>query len=96
MGVATFVAVTSDLLPPVKQYQLRGMATLEKVRGQGAGKALIKKALHLLKEKEVFLLWCNARVIAADFYKKLGFKIVGDAFEVPQIGTHYKMFLDFK
>lgn len=91
VGIATLVRATFDVCTAEKQYQLRGMATLEKVRGQGAGKALLIEAVRQLKEKQIEVLWCNARVIAIDFYKKIGFKTVGEAFDVPQIGWHYKM-----
>ncbi len=75
-----------------KQFQLRGMATKENYQGKGFGKMLITKAEELLKEKEVIIIWCNARIVALDFYKKQGFKIIGKEFDIPQIGGHFVMY----
>ena len=74
------------------QYRLRGMATLDEHQGKGLGKGLIIKAVEVLKEKEVDVLWCNARVGALEFYKKLGFKTKGSIFDIPPIGDHYEMY----
>jgi ribosomal protein S18 acetylase RimI-like enzyme len=68
------------------------MATLPIVRGKGYGKAILHKAFEELKRKKIPILWCNARVVALDFYQKLGFEIIGEPFDLPQIGTHYKMY----
>ena len=37
------------------------------------------------------MVWCNARINAVAFYKKEGFKIIGDEFEIPDIGPHFLM-----
>ncbi len=68
------------------------MATKQDFQGKGFGKKLIEKSIELLKSKNADLIWCDVRVKAVDFYKKLGFKIIGLQFEIPQIGTHYVMF----
>lgn len=74
------------------QYQLRGMATSEKEQGRGFGKLLMKDAELILEKEGVEVVWCNARTHATGFYKKLGYKIVGEVFEVPQVGPHFVMF----
>ena len=56
--------------------------------------ALVGAIVKFAKEKQARLLWCNARVTAADFYRKLGFEIVSDEFDIPNIGPHYLMKLD--
>ncbi len=75
-----------------QQYQLRGMATDVANQGKGFGKILVQKSLDDLRKKNVDIIWCKARVVAIEFYKKQGFKIIGDAFDIPQIGTHFVMF----
>jgi len=75
-----------------EQYQLRGMATKEKFQGRGFGKILIKKSEELLINKNIKIVWCNARVIALNFYKKIGFKVIGEPFDITQIGEHFVMF----
>jgi len=74
------------------QYQLRGMATLKGYRGFGAGKLMLQEAFSMLKDYRIDYLWCNARIVAVDFYKKQGFQLYGDEFEVPIVGKHYVMF----
>lgn len=75
-----------------RQYQLRGMATIDSAQGKGYGKLLLQEAETILRSKDIDLIWCNARAVAIDFYKKMGYQLMGDVFEVPQIGPHYIMF----
>ncbi len=75
-----------------EQYQLRGMATLETYQKKGYGKKLVIRAEKLLKKKNAAIIWCNARVIALDFYHKQGYKIIGEEFDIPQIGGHFVMY----
>jgi predicted GNAT family N-acyltransferase len=74
------------------QYQLRGMATLTEYQGFGAGKLMLQKAIQILKEKNSNLLWCNARIVAVEFYKKQGFQTFGEKFDISYVGNHYVMF----
>lgn len=74
-----------------EQYQLRGMATLKECQGMGAGKLMMQKAYEILIENKIDCIWCNARVIAVDFYKKQGLDTVGEVFEIPKVGPHYVM-----
>ena len=91
VSVATFMQNDSQYFNGL-QYRLRGMATLESFQGKGFGKKLIFKALEVLKERKATILWCNARVVALNFYKKLGFKTIGTEFDIPFIGPHYVMY----
>jgi predicted GNAT family N-acyltransferase len=90
-GISSFMKTTNVLFNST-QYQLRGMATLPCARGKGYGKLMLQYAINHLKEKRVNTLWCNAREEALDFYKKIGFVKKGDAFEIQQIGVHYKLY----
>jgi len=38
------------------------------------------------------MVWCNARLVAVEFYKSIGFKIIGDLFDIQGIGPHYYMY----
>ncbi|MEN8124543.1 MAG: GNAT family N-acetyltransferase [Bacteroidota bacterium] len=75
-----------------EQFQLRGMATLEAYQKNGYGKKLVAKAEQILKNKSVEIIWCNARVVALDFYLKQGYKKIGSEFDIPQIGGHFVMY----
>lgn len=72
-------------------YQLRGMAVLESMQGKGVGKKLLKKAEQLLKEKNIKVIWFNARIAAVPFYEKMGYEMVSDVFIIPNVGDHLKM-----
>ena len=71
--------------------QLRGMATHPDVQGLGYGKELILATLKHYRDRGVKLIWCNAREVAVDFYRKLGFQVVSGAFDIEGVGTHYRM-----
>ncbi|WP_139958776.1 GNAT family N-acetyltransferase [Flavicella sediminum] len=91
------VAVSSYMKSSFKnfegtQYQLRGMATQESFQGKGLGKEMLQKAEIILKEKNIEILWCNAREVALEFYKKQGFRLVGDLFDIPYAGLHSVMY----
>jgi len=76
------------------QYRLRAMATSEKVKEEGIGKQIIEFAIEKLKQMKVELLWCDARLEATGFYNKMGFKTLGDVYDVPNIGPHKLMYIE--
>lgn len=90
VGIATFtphISTNDELI----NYQLRGMAVEKNQQGNGIGKEIILQAITVLREQKVKLLWCNAREDAKIFYQKMGFKVIGDSYEIPSVGIHYKM-----
>jgi GNAT superfamily N-acetyltransferase len=72
-------------------WRLRGMATAPESRGQGHGSALLRAGFAELEQRGGRLLWCNARLSAADFYLGLGLARAGEDFEIPGIGGHVVM-----
>lgn len=92
VAVGTFLKQKNDNFPQENQYRLRAMASSVDVRGKGFGKLVINFAKDKLKEMNIDLLWCDARLIAVDFYKKQGFNIKGEQYEIPIIGPHYLMY----
>ena len=77
--------------PETPALQLRGMATAPEARGCGLGTAIVNACIEHAREKSARLLWCNARTSAAEFYRKLGFQIVGSEFDIPTVGPHFRM-----
>jgi ribosomal protein S18 acetylase RimI-like enzyme len=75
-----------------KQFQLRGMAVLPQYQKQGLGEKLVESAEKLIVEKEGNLIWFNARENAVGFYKKLGYEVKGDVFDIAGVGPHYIMY----
>ena len=92
VSVGTFLVQRNEKFEEKYQYRLRAMATSPKVRGENFGKQVIDFALVELKNREVELLWCDAREVAIGFYEKMGFKTLGDFYEVPIIGKHKLMY----
>jgi GNAT superfamily N-acetyltransferase len=73
-------------------WQLRGMAVAESHRKTGVGRELLRFIeSELVAEGRVRLMWCNARVPAAQFYQTLGWRMVSEPFEIPTAGPHVKM-----
>lgn len=92
VAIGTFLVQKNENFKEEKQYRLRAMATSPEVRGQNYGKAIINFAIEKLKNKGVELLWCDARKIALGFYEKMGFNVIGDFYEVRNIGPHKLMY----
>lgn len=91
ISIGTFYAENDSILKSKNGYRLRGMATHPKFRRNSAASKLMKEAFIILKNKNCDILWCNARLIALDFYKSLGFNIDGKEFNIKEIGPHFKM-----
>lgn len=96
VSIGTFLVQKNEQFNDGVQYRLRAMATSEKVRGQGFGQRLIQFAKEELNNKQVDLLWCDARKVALKFYDKIGFTTIGDFYDVPQIGPHKLMYCRIK
>ena len=79
-------------LEPGLGWHLRGMATLDEVRGTGAGSALLRTALANAVLAGAGAVWCKAGTSAAGFYCKHGFQTLGDEFEIPGLGPHLFMY----
>ena len=88
---ATFYPENLESENTKKGYRLRGMATDEGFRRRGAGKHLMIKAYEELKKLDCDIIWCNARIVALEFYKSLGFETKGEIFDIKGIGPHYVM-----
>ena len=81
---------TARYRPTQFGMKLERFAVLKEYRGLGVGKSLVSFLVKTLKsEKNLYL---NSQKEVAGFYKKLGFKIIGDVFYEAKI-PHYKMVL---
>ncbi len=78
---------TASFLP----QQLRGMATLPEVRGSGCGRALLESCEEAAKRAGSNLLWCNARRTAVEFYRRHGWEVCSEEFDIPTVGPHFRM-----
>lgn len=73
------------------QMQIRGMAILEDYQGLNLGAKLITECENKLQSGNNTLIWFNAREKAVGFYKKLGYKTIGNGFDIQDIGLHFIM-----
>lgn len=92
VGVATIFPERPPWELRVDAWRLRGMAVLAPARGMGIGTKLVQYCLEHIQAQGGSLVWCNARVSALPFYQGLGFQTIGEVFQSPESGPHFKMF----
>ena len=89
IGCATLVRSEYDDAPA---WQLRGMATVPELQHRGIGRMLLKYAEdEIIRTSAIPLAWCNARVQAVPFYRKMGWNAVSDSYVIEGVGPHRKM-----
>ena len=89
---ATFYPEKSIKIKSDNAYRLRGMATDSNFQRKGYASDLMEESFKELKNRDCDMVWCNARLVAVDFYKSVGFKITGELFDIEGIGPHYYMY----
>ena len=92
VGVVSYMNVSNTQFTQYNQYQLRGMAISTPFQGKQLGNVLLKEGERKLKHKNIELVWCNAREVAVNFYKRFDFSTIGESFDIPTIGKHFVMF----
>ncbi len=89
--ISTF-EVKNKLFTDENQYQIRGMAVLEEFQKRGFGEQLLQYCENEIQIKKGELIWFNARETAVGFYIKSGYEVVGERFEIPDVGPHFILF----
>jgi GNAT superfamily N-acetyltransferase len=74
-------------------FQIRAMATCETVRGQGLGLNLLKAAQEKAFDSGANYIWANARASAIGFYRRAGYTIGDNEFQIEGVGPHFLIFL---
>lgn len=92
IGVISVFKNNNDAFTETNQYQIRGMAILPGHQKKGLGIKLVEEAEKYVANQNGKLLWMNAREVATGFYKKTGYQIFGNPFNIVGIGTHYIMY----
>lgn len=92
VSVLSLFEMFSPKLDFKKQYRLRVMGTDPEYGGKGAGKLIVELAKEIISQKGYDIIWCDAREVALGFYDRLGFEIIGDWYDVPDIGPHKTMY----
>lgn len=91
-GIISLFLKTNPIFAENLQAQIRGMAILEAHQKKGFGEALVKHCEDYCASNQFDLIWFNARATAVGFYKKMGYEINGNPFDIPEIGEHYLMY----
>lgn len=93
LAVVSFYEQAMEGRAQESALQLRGMAVRPDFQGTGLGARLLDAALPrlALRHPGMGIVWCNARESAVGFYKRQGFVVEGEPFELPEIGPHYRM-----
>jgi GNAT superfamily N-acetyltransferase len=61
-------------------WRIRGMATSERMRGQGLGRKVLDSLVDYSAEHGGTMIWCHARAGALEFYRRAGFSPIGAEF----------------
>lgn len=91
VGVISIFKNKNNTFSAQNQFQIRGMAVLKECQGKSFGKQLLHQAEKHVRIQKGGLIWFNARENAVPFYQNSGYEIIGNAFEIKDIGTHYIM-----
>lgn len=91
-GIISLFSQTNTIFADENQAQIRGMAVLDTHQKKGFGEALVQHCENYCKAQNVDLIWFNARTAAVGFYKKMNYQIIGEAFDIKDVGEHYLMF----
>jgi ribosomal protein S18 acetylase RimI-like enzyme len=92
IGIISLFTKINSIFAEKNQAQIRGMAVLESHQKRGFGEALVKHCENFCIEKDIKLIWFNARTAAVGFYKKLNYQTVGKPFDIKDVGEHYLMY----
>lgn len=92
IGIISLFLKTNTIFAENLQAQIRGMAILESHQKKGFGEILVKHCEKYCISNQFDLIWFNARTAAVGFYKKMGYEIKGNPFEIPEVGEHYLMY----
>jgi len=91
VGIISIYDVHAKNKPMDKKrgFQIRGMATLDAVRGEGLGALLLERAEQFAMDNGADYIWANARTGALGFYEKASYKLHSEEFMVEGVGLHY-------
>jgi L-Ala-D/L-Glu epimerase len=70
-------------------WRLRGMATDDRLRGQGCGGEVLQACVAHARKNGAKIIWAHARTPALKFYQRHGFETLGDEYDLPGVGPHY-------
>jgi len=90
-GVISVFKANHNFFTEESQHQIRGMAVLHNFQKMGLGEKLVRHAEEYIIKQHGTRIWFNAREIAVGFYERMGYTIIGEPFDIGDIGRHYVM-----
>lgn len=87
------LATALDVSASTPSWRIRGMAVAPDRQDEGIGRRMLVEALEELEDEPERWTWCNARTTTSGFYEALGFRVVGEAFDIEGIGEHLRLVL---
>lgn len=79
-AVASFSPLPSPHHPGARAVQLRGLAVEPEFQQAGLGRLLLEAALERLRGQGFEILWANGRDSVLGFYRRLGWRVLGEGF----------------
>ena len=76
------------------EAEIKSMAVEENYRGKGIGSSIISELERRVKETEATKIVISSRDKAVDFYKKHGYKVTGESYNLYGEIPHYAMMKD--
>ncbi|MFT5444380.1 MAG: ribosomal protein S18 acetylase RimI-like enzyme [Myxococcota bacterium] len=76
-----------------KAWRMRNLAVLPALRNEKIGTALIDGVSRFVSRRCGSLIWAHVPVEGCEFFRALGFDVVGDSFEVKGLAPHHRILL---
>ena len=81
VAIATTFPEPTPHRPGARATRLRGMAVEPSSQGRGVGAFLLDAVVARARRDGYEVMWANGRDVALGFYRRHGWKVVGDGFE---------------
>jgi GNAT superfamily N-acetyltransferase len=88
LGVVTGFPEDAPGRPGIAAQRFRFMAVEPTEQGTGVGTALMTAVVERARARGDRLLWAHGRDSALDFYRRLGFRVVGEQFLESELPHH--------
>ncbi len=75
------LTVVVSIFVQEEALQFRKLATKTDQQGKGYGRQMMAFILDLASAENLEMIWCNARLSAAPFYKQFGFEVFGETWQ---------------
>lgn len=88
VAIATTFPEATPHRPGARATRLRGMAVDPRWQGRGVGARLLEAVVDRARRDGYEVLWANGRDVAAGFYARHGWEVVGEGFEAIGLPHH--------